>query len=114
MTKRAKGKRKNVARLQSFYPLSEVRDLIDQEKVDIRSNALEDAQRDFGWGTSDILHALKRLQPSHFHKSDESDKKYRTVMDFYKAHGLKGEDVYTHFYIDDDRKVLVVSSFKKI
>jgi len=35
-------------------------------------------------------------------------------MDFYKARRLKGENVYTHFYIDDDVPCLVVNSFKQI
>jgi hypothetical protein len=114
MGNRGKGKRETASKPQSFYALSEVRDLIDQRRVDVRPNALDDAQRDFGWETSDILDALKRLQPKHFYKSDASAKKYGVVLDFYKACGLKGEDVYTHFYIDDEKGVLVVNSLKRI
>jgi len=36
------------------------------------------------------------------------------LIDYYKAHGLKGEDVYTHFYIDTETELLIVDSFKKI
>ena len=61
-----------------------------------------------------MLDALRRLRPGHFHKSDNSDVKPAVVLDFYKARGLKGEDVYTHFYIDDEKRVLVINSFKRI
>ncbi len=54
-----------------------------------------------------------RLRPKHFYKSDESKKKPGTLLDIYKACGLKGEDVYMHFYIDDVKGVLVVNSFKR-
>lgn len=114
MGNRAKGRRRTVPRTESWYPLSEVRDLIDQGRVYIRANALNDALRDFGWETPDVIDAVKRLQPRHFYKRDESKKKHRVVLDFYKAHGLKGEDVYIHFYIDEGDGVLVINSFKRI
>ena len=88
--------------------------MIAQGKVLINSNALDDARRDFGWETADILDALGRLQPKHFYKSDTSRTKPAIVLDVYKAPSLKGEDVYTHFYIDDEDIVLVVNSFKNI
>ncbi len=79
-----------------------------------KPNALNCAQRDFGWETRDILDALRRLKPGHFYKSEPSGKKHGVVLDFYKAYGLKGEDVYIHFYIDDEDGVLVVNSFKRV
>ena len=36
------------------------------------------------------------------------------ILDVYKAPGLKGEDVYTHFYIDGDAELLIVNSFKQL
>ena len=114
MGNRREAKRKTTPRPESFYALSEVRELIDQGKVLLRPNALDDAQRDFGWGTRDILDALRKLRPGHFYKSDTSAKKHAVMLDFYKAQGLKGEDVYTHFYIDDENEVLVVNSFKRV
>jgi hypothetical protein len=114
MGNRREAKRKTTPRPESFYALSEVRELIDQGKVLVRLNALDDAQRDFGWETRDILDALRKLRPGHFYKSDTSVKKDAVVLDFYKAWGLKGEDVYTHFYIDDENGVLMVNSFKRV
>jgi hypothetical protein len=95
------------------YPLPEVRKLIGQGRVKIRPNARTDAFNDFGWDTTDILEALKTLQERHFHKRDVSTRNTWNVYDFYKAYGLSGENVYTHFYIDQD-DYLVVNSFKKI
>lgn len=88
--------------------------MVQQRSVQIRANALEDALHDFGWETPDIVDALMRLRPKHFYKSDESKKKPGTLLDIYKACGLKGEDVYMHFYIDDVKGVLVVNSFKRL
>jgi hypothetical protein len=114
MGNRKKAKRRASSKPESFYSLSEVRQMVDQGKILLRPNALDDAQRDFGWDTRDILDALRKLQPRHFYKSDTSAKKPAVVLDFYKAPGLKGEDVYTHFYIDDENSVLVVNSFKRV
>lgn len=114
MASRKKSKRKAASKSQSIYALSEIRKLIDQRRFCVNPNALNDAQRDFGWETSDIVDALKRLKPGHFYKSDSSAKKPGVVLDFYKARGLKGEDIYTHFYVDDEAGVLVVNSFKRL
>ena len=62
----------------------------------------------------DIIDALCKLQPKHFYKSDTSKVKPTVVLDFYKAVGLKGENIYTHFYVDDQSKVFVINSFKRI
>lgn len=95
------------------YPLPEVRKLIEQGRVRIRQNARNDAFNDFGWDTNEILEALKKLKEEHFHKRDVSTRNKWNVYDFYKAYGLCGENVYTHFYIDQDGN-LVINSLKKI
>lgn len=102
------------AREGSHYQLSEVRDLIKSGKVILRENALAEARKAFGWSSEDILVALSALKPSHFHKSEKSFYTPLIVLDFYKARGLKGENVYTHFYIKDHTDELVVNSFKEI
>lgn len=100
-------------RKKSYYPLSEVREKIAQGKVLVRSNALDDARRDFGWGVDEILDAICKLKPKHFHKHAESKVRPPTMLDIYKADGLKGEDIYTHFYIDEETKILVINSLKR-
>jgi len=96
------------------YPLSEVCDLIEQGKVFIYSKARDSARNDFGWDYNDVIQALKKLKKVDFYKRDTSENNAWLVLDFYKAVGLCGENVYTHFYIDRDENVLVINSFKRI
>jgi len=114
MGSRKKARRQAASKPQSAYPLSEIKQLIGQGKVWLKPNVLKDAQSDFGWGKSDIVDALSKLKPGHFYKSDTSLMKPGVQLDFYKARGLKGEDVYTHFYIDDEAGILIVNSFKRL
>jgi len=96
------------------YPLPEVRKLIEQGRVIIHPNARQDAYNDFGWDTDAVIEALKKLKPGHFHKREVSNRNQWHVYDFYKAYGLCGENVYTHFYIAQDEDNLVINSFKRI
>ena len=107
-------KRKQVIRsyTKSYYQLSEVIQKIDNGQVLIRSNAERDANQQFGWGLSDIKDAYRKLQPRHFHKTDVSESVAGVVLDFYKA-TINGERIYTHFYINDKSKCLVINSFKE-
>ena len=96
------------------YPLPEVRKLIEQGRIIIQPNARNDALNDFGWDAVDVAQALKKLKEVDFFKRDVSEKNAWLVWDFYKAVGLCGENVYTHFYIDRDENILVINSFKRI
>ena len=109
-----KGKRKptRVSHPRSYYKLSEVLQKVNSGQLLIRSNAIRDAFKAFGWETSDIMNAYRMLKPKHFYKTDNSKAKPVLVIDVYKAH-LNGEDIYTHFYIDDSQNKLVINSFKK-
>lgn len=97
---------------QPRFPLSEVRGLIAEGRVEIWSCALDDAENDFGWDSTKILEAFNQLQEKHFYKQDDSPKNRLLVMDFYKA-TIMNEKVYTHFYIDDAARQLVIQSFKR-
>ena len=99
---------------RSYYDLDEVRQKVTAGAVSIRGNALTDANDAFGWNYDDILSALLTLRPKDFYKSEPSIYDPEVVLDFYKAFDLKGEKVYTHFYINDKSGKLVVSSFKEI
>jgi len=107
-----KNKRKHPPRPHGYYPLSEIRELVKNRKVNIWGKAQASARNDFGWGVADILKAFKMLKEHHFYKSEPSKFSPLIVMDFYKAH-INGEDIYTHFYIDDSSKKLIISSFKQ-
>ena len=95
------------------YDLGTIRNLIDQGNVRIRRNAEMSALNDFGWGIDDIKNAIKKLQSRHFCKSADHHNRAGTVLDYYKARGIKTEDIYTHFYIDDSG-FLIISSFKRL
>ena len=89
--------------------------LVRDEKVDITGDALNDAKDFFGWKTADILDAFKKLQlKKHFRKRMKKYSDSNITYDVYKAYGLKGENVYTHFYIDDETGRLIIDSFKEI
>jgi len=107
MAKRAK---RRVAS-RSYYSLSQVVQRINAGHVLIRSNAARDAFQLFGWGSSDIFDAYRRLQPKHFYKTDISKAKPGVYLDFYKA-TINGERVYTHFYVNSEAFV-VINSFKR-
>jgi hypothetical protein len=96
----------------AHYDLSYIRQLIDEQKVLIRQNAEDSALDNFGWGIDDIKAAIKKLKPKHYHKSEDHRERPGTILDYYKAHGIKTEDIYTHFYIDSDG-FLIISSFKR-
>ena len=102
------------AQAGSYYQLSEIRDSIKHGKVLLRPNALDEARKAFGWLSEDILKALLALKPNHFYKSEKSFFDPKVVLDFYKAPGLMGENVYTHFYVNDHTGELVINSFKEI
>lgn len=108
------GKKRARAKRDPFYSLPEVKKLVRDGAVLIRRNALDGARDAFGWNSDDILDALRRLQVKHFHKSAVSRINPQRVLDFYKARRLKGENVYIHFYVDDDTGKLIINSFKEI
>ena len=97
-----------------YYDLGLVKSLVRVGKVLLRENALDGARDAFGWNSNDIYVALLALELKHFYKKEESLHDRKIILDFYKARGLKGENVYTHFYINDETGKLVVNSFKEI
>jgi len=113
MVKRKKGDRIH-GRTGPYYSLGIAKGLVKTGNVRIRHEAQESARKDFGWELPDMLDALKKLQPKHFHKPGESYFTPKIPFDFYKAYNLKGEDVYIHFYIDNEADLLMIDSFKKI
>jgi hypothetical protein len=98
---------------QSYYNLSEVKQKILNGGFLIKPNAVEEAFKDFGWGISEIVEVYRLLQPKHFYKTDSSKYKPGILIDVYKGN-IKGENVYTHFYIDDTINKLVINSFHQI
>lgn len=98
-----------------FYPLDEVKQCLASRHYRINADCLTDARADFGWKEADVVAALLKLRPSMFYGSDTLKHKPQTVIDKYRCPNLHdGEDVYTHFYINDDTVTLVINSFKHL
>lgn len=78
----------------------------------IHQKPLRDAWNYFGWKEEEILHAISKLQIRHFYKHGPFWENPSIEMDYYKARGMNGEDVYTHFHVEEG--MLIISSFKRI
>ncbi len=98
---------------KNCYDLSEIKQKIRSREFLIKSNAAEEAFRDFGWGISEILEVYALLEKKHFYKTDISRYKPGVLIDVYKGN-IKGEKVYTHFYVDDTINKLVINSFHQM
>jgi hypothetical protein len=97
-----------------YYPLKEVKALVKDGKWRVNGNARESAREDFGWGVLEIQSAILALRPCDFDISDWSKHKPGVMVDAYKAANLKGEAVYTHFYIDEETVFVIINSFKRL
>ncbi|MFZ7134117.1 MAG: type II toxin-antitoxin system MqsR family toxin [Eubacteriales bacterium] len=109
MSRRKKNKPRKHYQL-NHYSLSVVEQRINDGMYLIKENAKQGAYQDFGWDTSDIKKFYRKLKPRHFHKTDSSKCKLGVIIDAYKAH-IYGEDVYTHFYIEEG--LLVINGFHR-
>jgi hypothetical protein len=105
-------RRKRRVAPKSYYSLTEVKRKINNRQIVINLNAERDAFQLFGWGLYDIEDAYRRLQPKHFCKTVPAIFKVGAYLDYYKA-TIKGEKIFTHFYIDDETGLLVINSFHK-
>jgi hypothetical protein len=97
---------------QPYYGLKTVKFLVSSNRCIINQKARDTASKCFGWKKADIEKALLKLQPKHFHKSDHKYDDPSIHVDYYKARGLMGENVYIHFRIEDD--YLIICSFKEV
>ena len=99
----------------SYYNLTDVVQKIREHKFVINPNAIKCAYQDFGWGKDEIVAALKNLRAKHFLRTIPFRTKQGNVVDGVMVDHYGGiinqEDIYTHFYIEDD--FLVINSFKR-
>jgi hypothetical protein len=95
------------------HSLGFVKRLVRKGKLTIRDNAFFGASDDFGWSDADIVDALLKLRGCDYYKSDASEHVEGAVVHYYKARGLKGQDVYMHLYIDARGRV-VLNSCKRL
>ena len=99
-------------RNKPYYPLQKVKEKIAQGQYLIKPNAVYSAFQDFGWNEADIKQVYRKLQDNHYQKTDKSKTIPGIMLDVYYVENINGEDVYTHFYIDDDR--LIINSFHQL
>jgi hypothetical protein len=112
--------------MPSHYPLSKVRELLNDGFVELWPDVLSEAQADFGstFSTDDIIKCLlllndkpHKLNPekNHFFKKEKHRFDATAMMDYYKAKNIAvGINLYTHFYIDAEYNQLVICSFKEL
>jgi hypothetical protein len=101
------------------YPLRKVRWCLKNKKYRINPDVIQGALIDFGYKESDIIEALLKLNPNHFkhpsilyHKKTHDNR--NIPCDQYIAHDIiPNKELYTHFYIDQKRELLIINSFHK-
>lgn len=98
-------------RNNAYYSKKRIIELISQDKVFISEAVRSSAADDFGWGYVDICSALKALQIKDCYKAETRHQEPEIWVDYYRSY-VKGEHVYTHFYVNKDG-LLVVDSFKE-
>jgi hypothetical protein len=101
-----------MTRNRAYYSKKQIRNLISQDNVQLTEPARISAHDDFGWDIDDICSALLALPMKDCYKSETRFDNPHIWVDYYRSYGLKGENVYTHFYIDSG--YLIIDSFKEI
>lgn len=98
---------------QPYYSLKTIKRLIQDEQCHfIEARAVASAEKCFSWDREQIRKAILRLLPKHYHKTDPKYDNPKMLVDYYKAWGLLGENVYIHLRIEDEK--LIICSFKRI
>ncbi|WP_300464241.1 type II toxin-antitoxin system MqsR family toxin [Desulfobacula sp.] len=98
-------------RNKPYHPLGKVKEAIKNGEYEINETALKNADDHFGWSTVDIEKALQGLKHKHFTSSKRHFTNPDLWVDHYRANGLMGENVYTHFHFDG--AVLIIESLKR-
>ncbi len=97
---------------KAYYSKRQLNKLISEGNVLVTEQARTSAQNDFGWDVNDICRALQSMPVKFCYKSEPRFNDPKIWVDYYRAHGLKGENVYTHFYVENGK--LIIDSFKEI
>ena len=74
----------------------------------------EQIKDDFGWKTTDLEKFFLSLKPKHFDKQMPMRKKppynyygpIPPIYDVYKSSDIMDENVYTHFYFNEDMLII--------
>ncbi len=101
-----------MARDKPYYSKKQIRNFIVSGKLHVTESARNSARNFFGWSLEDIKRALLALSQKSCYKSESRFNNPCIWVDYYRAKNILGENVYTHFYVEDG--VLIVDSFKEI
>ncbi|NOY69127.1 MAG: hypothetical protein GXP53_06495 [Deltaproteobacteria bacterium] len=104
-------KRPPVTRNKAYYSKRQIRSLIANKRVIIPPHIQEEADKDFGWDTDRIKKAILKLPVSCCYKSAPRFTEPEILVDYYRADDIYGENIYTHFYVEDGW--LIIDSFKE-
>lgn len=102
----------SMTRNQPYYSKRKIINLISSGNILVTDQAQKTAKDCFGWDISDIEKAIKKLPLHCCYKSEQRFDNPSVWVDYYRAPGLLGENVYTHFYVEDE--MFIVDSFKDI
>ena len=101
-----------MSRTRPYYGKRQIVNLLKEGRVYVTEEALYSAEDAFGWNLEDIKNALMRLMPKHWYKSEPRYDNPEIWVDYYRARNIMGENIYTHFYVEED--ILVIDSFKEL
>ena len=95
-------------------PLSTVRQLIRQNKIDIKPNALTGTYS-LGWNIKQMKKCLMKLSANQCYNTERHRKFPTAMVDKYRAFGImQKKNVYTHFYIHPVSGDLTINSFHRL
>jgi hypothetical protein len=101
-----------MTRDKPYYSKTQIHNFIGSGKLHVTESARNSARDLFGWSLEDIEKALLALSQKSCYKSEPRFNNPSIWVDYYRARHILGENVYTHFYVEDG--MLIVDSFKEI
>lgn len=99
-------------RNKPYYSKKQIRNLISAGKVHIDEELRTSISKTFGWTIDDTCDAIMALPLNCCYGSESRYDDPEVWVDYYRAPNLKGENIYTHFYVEDG--ILVIDSFKEL
>ena len=84
--------------MKPFYPLKDVKRLINEDKYDFTTRASMEGAFDFGLDDNEMISIIMKLEDSDFQKTLESKKKKGLKQDVYKK-DISGKNAYIKLQI---------------
>ena len=101
-----------MTRDKPYYSKKQIYNFVKFGKLYVTETARNSARDFFGWSFNDIEKALLALSQKSYYKSEPRFNNPSIWVDYYRARDILGENVYTHFYVEDG--ILIVDSLKEI